>query len=359
MPRLSPFEWLSPEAGPWPGPVSPVVSPLPARAEHVVIGGGLTGWACALHLAVAGREVVVLDRAFGGGATRRSGGIVVGGTLIGPAPGFDGCEDDLREWVERYGVAGGLEWRGVLELDRNADLPATPIDWCDAGVVRSSGVVPGGTLDPSALLTQVAAEAVKHGARFVDGFSATGLSIAGTSIAVESKQIRVLASRVLVATDATGTADHFDPWPVRRMTVALQTTPLSDDQAASLGWRERQPFYTNDLPLLWGRGLPGGGMIAGRELIDIDGLSHAELDAAFQEAGARLIARVRGLHPAARTLDVVRIWAGPIARNDQGIPAIYADPAIGGAFWAGGYGGHGLAPAFRLGAVAARRMIER
>ena len=100
-------------------------------------------------------------------------------------------------------------------------------------------------------------------------------------------------------------------------------------------------------------------MIAGRELIDIDGLTHAELDAAFQEAGARLIARVRGLHPAARTLDAVRIWAGPIARNDQGIPAIYVDPVIGGAFWAGGYGGHGLAPAFRLGAVAARRMIER
>ena len=146
---------------------------------------------------------------------------------------------------------------------------------------------------------------------------------------------------------------------MRRITVALQTTPLTDDQAAALGWRERQPFYTNDLPLLWGRALPGGGMIAGRELIEVDGLSHAEIDAAFQDAGARLIARVRGC--TRRHARSTPCGSGPGRSREmtEGIPGIYADPAIEGAFWAGGYGGHGLAPAFRLGAVAARRMIER
>ena len=289
------------------------------------------------------------------GATPGSGGIGVGDTIIGPAPGCDGCEDDLREWVDRHGVTGGLGWRGVLELDRDSGLPATPIDWRDAGVVRSSGVVPGGTLDPSALLTQVAAEAVKHGARFVDGFSAIGMSIAGTSIAVEGEQNRVLASRVLVATDATGTADHFDPWPVRRITVALQTTPLTDDQAASLGWRERQPFPRTTCRCC-------GARAAGRRNDCRPRVNRyrrpvcTRRSTPFQDAGARLIARP-GLHLAARTLDAVRIWAGPIARNDEGIPGSTRS-AIEGAFWAGGCGGHGLAPAFRL-ARSRRRMIER
>lgn len=359
MPRLTGFDWSPLGTGPWPRAASPAVSPLPAAAEHVIIGGGLTGLSCALNLAVAGHDVVVLDRTFGCGATSRSGGIIIGETLVGPVPGFDGCELELRAWVDRHGIDGGLDWCGVLELDRNPSLPDHPIDWRDSGMVRLDQVAPGGILDPSALLARVAAEAVQHGARLVDAADVKGLSRRGSSIEVLSSAGSVHASRVLVATDATATANHFEPWPVRQITVALETTPLGDDQVAAMGWRERQPFYTNKLPLLWGRGLPGGGMIAGRELLDSGGMDPARLEQAIRDAGRRLIARVRGLHPALQTVAPLRTWAGPIARDDRGIPNIRLDPDLSDVFWAGGYGGHGLAQAFRLGAIAALRMSER
>ena len=147
---LTAFEWSFLGAGPWCPPQPPHLSALPDRAALVVIGAGVTGLSCALAWVSAGHDVVVVDRAFGNGAACRSGGIVVGDTLVGPAAGFENCETELREWVERHDVAGGLQWTGCMELDRDASLPASPIDWRDAGPVRLSRIVPGGTLDPAA-----------------------------------------------------------------------------------------------------------------------------------------------------------------------------------------------------------------
>jgi glycine/D-amino acid oxidase-like deaminating enzyme len=52
-----------------------------------------------------------------------------------------------------------------------------------------------------------------------------------------------------------------------------------------------------------------------------------------------------------------RAWAGPIARSAAGIPGLADDPRLRGVLWAGGYGGHGLAAAFRLGGRAAHRLL--
>jgi len=356
MTRLTAFDWSPLGAGPWGPPQPPHLSALPDRAALLVIGAGVTGLSCALAWVSAGREVVVVDRAFGNGAACRSGGIVVGDTLVGPAARFENCETELRQWVERHDVAGGLRWAGCMELDRDASLPASPIDWCDAGPVRLSRIVPGGTLDPAALVERLAAESVARGARLVDGVEVTGVSRTSRGVEVDSLKGRVTADRVLVATDATAVAGHFDPWPVRLVTVALETAPLGDEQLEELGWRGRQPFFTNDLPLLWGRLLPHGGMLAGRELIEVSPPGAPDLSGAIDAARERLIRRVRGLHPALAALDVVRAWAGPIARDHGGVPGLHPDPEIDGVFWAGGYGGHGLAQAFRLGAIAAIRL---
>src|SRR5262245_55516989 len=81
---------------PWdpPPPLSPVA--LPSSCDVVVVGAGITGLGAAATCASGGRHVIVLERAFGTGATACSGGIVLGETVEGPDPTFDGCEDTLR-----------------------------------------------------------------------------------------------------------------------------------------------------------------------------------------------------------------------------------------------------------------------
>ena len=312
---------------------------------------------CALTLAQAGRDVVVLERAFGHGAACRSGGIVIGDTLVGPAPGFDGCEFALRDWALQHSIAGGVDWSGCVELARDTELPPDPIDWADEGRVRVSRLVPGGTLDPAALVEKLAAEAVASGATFVNDAQVIRIINEKDAITVETRTGRIIADRVLVAADATAIDRDFDPWPVRFVTVAIEIDPPGHDRLDAIGWRDRRPFYTNGLPLLWGRIVPRGGVLIGRELVDVETTGPRTIENKVALARDRLLARTRGLHAAFESVVLKRVWAGPIARSRAGIPGLADDPRVSGALWAGGYGGHGLAAAFRLGALAAHRLL--
>lgn len=318
----------------------------------------MTGWSCALALAKSDVDVVLADRAFGAGAACRSGGIIVGDTLTGPAAGFDGCDEILRSWIATCAADVEATWHGVLELDRDASLPSTPIDWTDNGPVRVSRQVSGGAVDPAALLSRLAAVSVARNVRFVDGCGINRLSGSRAGVAVDTTAGLITAGTVLMATDATAHADAFIPWPICAFTVALETDPLSDDQVSQLGWTGRQPFYTNDLPLLWGRSLSNGALLAGRELIEGDTPSSCLPDA-IASAGDLLLTRLRTMHPALAQIGRTRVWAGPIARDAAGVPSIHADPDVAGVWWAGGYGGHGLAQAFVLGQQAASRLNTR
>lgn len=67
--KTEPYWWDAARPG------LPPVEKLPARADIVVIGGGITGLVAALDLARGGRHVVVLDRdAIGAGASTRNAG---------------------------------------------------------------------------------------------------------------------------------------------------------------------------------------------------------------------------------------------------------------------------------------------
>ena len=140
-------------------------------------------------------------------------------------------------------------------------------------------------------------------------------------------------------------------WEQRTITVALQTVAEAQ-LAEDIGLR--QPFYTRELPLLWGRTLPDGSLLFGRELIAWPAAGPpGALRVQLAAAGDRLIERVRGLHPRLGRIGVQRLWAGPTARTRVGAPALVEDPVLRGGVWAGGYGGHGLAQAFVLGRAAA------
>jgi glycine/D-amino acid oxidase-like deaminating enzyme len=347
---------------PWAAPLEIPPSAPPSRCAIVVVGAGIAGLSTALTLSERNVPVVVLDRRFGSCATSLSGGIVLGGTLVGPSPEFEGCEDALGMWIAEQGVECGFTWTGCLELARDERLPAHPIDWTDSGPVRVAATQAGGILDPVRLLNGLLVVAERAGARLVNGVTVQRVEPGPDGLVVSGDHVHIVADRVVMAVDAISWPTRYhewEPWEQRTLTVVLQSDPVDPDLPDAIGLGARQPFYTRDLPLLWGRPLPDGTFMFGRELLPFPRQSlPGALTSQLESAGNRLITRVRGLHPGLRDLAMRRCWAGPTARTPAGIPALVEDPDLPGVLWVGGCGGHGLAQSLRLGRMA-DRWIER
>jgi glycine/D-amino acid oxidase-like deaminating enzyme len=374
--QLESFPPLTPNTvgrPPWrpPTPLPPAIAP--DNCDVVIVGAGITGLAAASVCARAGRHVVVLERAYGTGATARSGGIVLGETVEGPDPDFEGCDETLRTWIQESRTDCDLMWCGCLELARDAQLLATPIDWRDRGPLRLAGQVSGGVLDPSKLQMGLADDARAAGATIVDGTVVLDAGTSGKGLALSTDHGLITAACGIMAVDAMSWRQGFDPWSQRVMTVALHSSPLGDEKLETLGLAPHQAFYTVDAPLLWGRVMPDRSLLVGRETEPFpkhfndggrprcdpptDRLME-DLREGLDRAGARLSSRVRALHPTLREIVILEIWTGPIARTAHGRPTIVADPLVPELLWAGGYGGQGIAQAFRLGQLAAERVLS-
>ncbi len=344
-------------APPWPAPAKLPKHALPRECDVLVVGAGITGLAAAMWLARSGRDVAVIDRRFGSGASSRNGGIVLGDTLVGPSPAFVDCHLALRKWVADEDADCEMFWCGCLELARDPLLPALPVDWQAEGPLRMVGEVTGGVLNPVKLQNKLAEAARKAGAAIVDETSL--VSLAGQSRPdVQTDRGEITAGHVVMAVDATARTHGFDPWNERVITVALQTAPLSEGSLATIGLLPHQAFYSRDLPLFWGRAMPDRSLLIGRETIDLRATTAGPLPDRFAAAAARLASRVRALHPELKDIEVCRSWGGPIARNASGVPSIAVDPEHPRVLWAGGYGGHGVAQAFRMGRLVAERLSE-
>ena len=346
----------APGAPPWACEKALPGSAPPENCDVLIVGAGITGLTAAMTIARRGRNVTVIERAFGSGATSRSGGVVLGGTLAGPAPGFGDCHEALRAWVHDSGADCDLVWGGCVELARDASLPSRPIDWRAAGTVRLAGRMSGGVLDPMKLQHALVDAARLAGVALVNHVTVVGMALRGSRPAVLTDHGQITAQHIVMAVDATARTDGFDPWSERVITVALQTTPLSEAALAAVGLRPHQAFYTRDLPLLWGRVMPDRSMLIGRETLAFPGSDATRSPDDFASVGARLTARVHRLHPALKQIEVRRTWGGPIARSRGGVPSIIVDPNHPRVLWIGGYGGHGIAQAFTLGRVAADRL---
>ena len=336
---------------PWGTPDPFTATSAPRAVELAVVGAGITGLSAALSAARAGVNVAVLDANLGRGATARSGGIVLGETLVGPAIGFDDCDLQLGQWIAAERADCDFEWTGCWELTRRAALSTTPMGWRDGNELHILTEVRGGLLDPSETAERTAAgkrarrRAHRRSARGNgDRAARDGTFLVGGGFTVEAR-------RVIVATDAVAHRTIADPWPERTITVALQTESVPG-LARVIGLE--RPFYTSELPLLWGRPLRDGSLLFGRELIEwAAGTPPARSAALVRAAGQRLAGRVRALHPALGSIGIRRIWAGPTARTGAGVPGLVFDPDGDTVLWAGGYGGHGLAQAFVVGRMAA------
>jgi gamma-glutamylputrescine oxidase len=332
---------------------------LPARTEFAVVGAGFAGLAAAAALARAGGDVHVFEASsVGDGASGRSGGLALEDTAMGKLEGVEGCLDALRDAVRDYAIECHLDLRGCFEVRHRdpSDGASSPgSGWPDVadGELVVARRVPGGGVDAGALVAGLARAALAAGATIheharVDAWEA------GPPIRLRTREASVEAARVLLAVDALPPALLRPAGFRAALTLALATEPLpaATLEAVGLG---ATPFYTVDLPYLWGRATRDGRLVIGSGLaFDPDGelerVSVERDDVA--EMFARVERRLRGLHPALAEVAVTHRWGGPIGFRAGAAP-ILAEVAPG-VIAAGAYAGHGVALSVRVGGLASR-----
>jgi glycine/D-amino acid oxidase-like deaminating enzyme len=256
----------------WQGyrPPESQVDNLPAKVGTLVVGAGYAGVACALRLAEAGDDVLVLEAgALGQGASTRSGGQVSGGVNVGKGPsrrpvaahrkaallrdaaaGFDHFETTLERYQIRCGYhrtgringlwspAHAAGWAARLpELNEYARSEARLIGLEETATELGSrfyhgGVVIGraGHIQPAEYYGGLLAAARRAGAAFVGSTPAGRVTRIAGGYKVQNARGTILADRVVFATNAyTGAIARNLAPDLRRGIVPVTTHMIATD----------------------------------------------------------------------------------------------------------------------------------
>src|SRR5262249_5009504 len=261
--RGSQGAWVAP---PWHGGRLPPAESSPSRAEVVIIGGGLTGCSAAYHLAKLGLRPVLLEAdVVGSGASGRTGGIVLEGSAAGPLDQADACGPGLAKLVEREQIACELHLPGCWEIEHRADGQRV-LPWTDEGKpVAITGHVPGGTVEPALLTLGIANAALKSGAVIREQARVTHID-SSNQLNVSFARGTIRTDWLLVAANAWTKSLLPDARTASSLTFACAPEPLGKKVLDALELQEGIPFYTADLPYLWGRITSEGRAIFGSGL---------------------------------------------------------------------------------------------
>jgi len=331
--------------------------------DIAIIGGGFTGLAAAawLRRLAPAKTVAVLEAScLGAGASGRTGGLALGGTAAGDLPSLGDVLRGFARILQELQVDCGLSLCGTWEIARGNGRPASPIVWQDSGTLRVVHEVAGGTVDPGKLVSGLGRAAEQLGAVLCEDTPVRSIRFEDP-LELELPRARLRARQVLFATNAqslerSGLAGCAQP----KFTLAVATAPLKQDEFEAIGLRQRKPFYTLDLPYLWGRVLANKGVVFGSGLVHLKDWRELEsLDIASGQADkllASLEHRVRGLHSALRSVEFTHRWGGPILFGNAGRPFFAWHPRSPRALVLAGYSGHGVALSVYLARWAAEVM---
>ena len=333
--------------------------------DFAVVGGGFTGLAAAAWLKRLAPEksVALLEgETFGAGASGHTGGLALAESAAGNLPGLGDVLSGYQKILGELRVDGDLHLPGVYELGRTRPLKGAPIHWSDSGELCAVSEVAGGTIDPGKVVTGLAAAAERAGVLLFEHADVDRCKF-GSPIEIHASLGILYAAQVLFATNAfslelTGWKQRAEPC----FTIAVATEPLPDATLEEVGLGEGKPFYTVDLPYLWGR-------LLGKQIIFGSGLVHVadwrELHSLNIETGeaagafTRLETRIRKLHPKFRGVNFTHRWGGPIAISEGWVPIFERHAQSANAIVLGGFSGHGVAQSVYLGAWAAEALLGK
>ncbi len=357
--------WLSEEGPGFRDRASRPAGPI----DVAIVGGGVTGCACALVLAEAGRRVRVYEaREIAGGASGRNGGFA----LRGGAPAYDAAHRDLgaerakglwrltERYLDRLEALAGDAFRrtGSLRLaadpGERSELEAEyealredgfEVEWRDdlAEPLRGrfDGAIfhpPDGSLQPARWVRRLAARAIEAGAELLEHQRVESLD-------------EIEADQVVLATDGytQGLLPELDAIVKPTRGQVLVTEPL-----------ERRlfpcPHYAGHGYDYWQQ-TPEGRLVAGGfrdKALDQEHTAEEEVTPLIQGHLERFVTELLGEAPV-----ITHRWAGIFGVTEDRLPLVGAVPGHDNVWVSCGYSGHGNVLGLACGELTAGAILGR
>ncbi len=346
---------------------------LPARADIVIVGAGITGAMLADTFIRAGRSVVILERhGPAEGSTSVSTALLqyeldvelvpLAGMLGDAAAGhaYRRCAEAIDElatltdslgddcdFVRATSIYLGRRRRDVKRLRVEAEARARAgldVRWLSREEVDSRyGVkahaaletLHAATVDPVRLTRALLQRAVAGGATLCVHTPLVQWTDEGTGVRIMTGRGQCTADALVFATGYEVPAELPDGLVTLHSTYALVTQPVHDTgplRGGTMFWETARPYT-------YLRTTPDGRILAGG------------MDVPFRNPDARdalLPARTRALEKQVRAFfggqapDTAFAWAGTFGETRDGLPYIGRIPGHARAFVALGYGGNGI-----------------